>query len=633
MDQLTELYRNKALDLQKKIALLENQLSLVEKRLDDYEAPTTEERKKAEEVATKAREERKKTEEESQKLQARYSEELKKATEAVGAERQKLTGKYDTEDPSVKLDALRRVLFDNPEFAEILPEEEYVKLTGGISKPLVIGKSKTGTMVHQAYEPEEKQKESGVEYKTVAPAYKAYRESMGRQAAERVKEFVTDPEALKAGLALAAASAVAAPVVAVGAAGLGAYSAKQQAEAGYYGAAAIDAALGLLPFAGGRKAFSFKAPGRTRGTFSGEPAPVKPEVSAKPSAEPAAPAWPKVEPVEPFAPKIDSTISFKPRYRLVKGMFGEPKVELIGEPLAPRRPGWTEKRRSGYYVGRQAPEAPPPGPKPAEVPVEVPSKVETVPPEHFGTTSPKPSETPSAAKVAGALAALPGVESAVMAPLPKEIPAVPAIVSRMMGWEKAPTITIKTAEAAPKAPSTTPAKPATPSPKGGGPVAAVAAVPSAPAKAETAAPETAKTKAPAKAPATKAEAEKPVKAETPAKDEKPAPEEPEVVPAEIPAEVVTQVPAQVPAQIKAQEIAAVGGPPELPRKPPQGKTPTPKPPKKGPPPKRPPPSIPFFDSGRGGGEAIQGPRGETARLDLGLAADALGKYSKYYRIA
>ena len=30
---------------------------------------------------------------------------------------------------------------------------------------------------------------------------------------------------------------------------------------------------------------------------------------------------------------------------------------------------------------------------------------------------------------------------------------------------------------------------------------------------------------------------------------------------------------------------------------------------------------------------MKSPQGQVARLDLGLAADALGKYSKYYRIA
>jgi hypothetical protein len=129
MDQLTELYRNKVLDLQKKIALLENQLSLMEddrvSRGKDVIAAQTQEAqrigmgipsKEAQEKEAKKREE--------------FDKDIRKQSMLVAAEQEKITGKYDREDPSVKQQALLRVLMDKPELSDLVPEQEYVKLIG-----------------------------------------------------------------------------------------------------------------------------------------------------------------------------------------------------------------------------------------------------------------------------------------------------------------------------------------------------------------------------------------------------------------------------------------------------------------------------------------------------------------------
>jgi hypothetical protein len=726
MDQLTELYRNKVLDLQKKIALLENQLSLMEddrvSRGKDVIAAQTQEAqrigmgipsKEAQEKEAKKREE--------------FDKDIRKQSMLVAAEQEKITGKYDREDPSVKQQALLRVLMDKPELSDLVPEQEYVKLTGSLTSPLVLTKGKTGRIEHQGFLPDMEDVEARqsmlqgptpeggnvADYmKVVTPAHKAFKDqSEWQKFVTKTAEAAKDPESIKTALGMAIPFGVArkagqlalTPVVksleaAAAKAGAGTAAKTAATVAATAAKAAPDVALlgyggyevgkgiaaereaaekgqkvttwqetigklvpglvyGAPGFAVGQGAFgTVGAAGRVRGTFSGRPAGApEPEVSPKPTKAPAVEAKPEVSPkpaktsgailtladikdmvTDPLAyirrsaearrlsqPKpevgaefgkppqwrpdraptaeqdIPLTATVKPRVRVGKGMFGEPKIELVDYPI------------------------------PGEV---------SPPPSVSVGTSPKPSAAPSPAKAVGVAATLPAVEAGVRAPLPAEIPSVPAMVARMTG-EAAPEPTITTAKPAvevPAAPSRSPAKPATPAPRGGGLPTAPVTTPSAPSAV-----------APSTAPETKGQEKAPEPTATKAKEETKAEQEARV-PAtkdETTIKATDQIPAKVPEQIPSQvtdttvtqaaavaAAAAAGGPPNVPPKvvpsPPKPPSPQRTPPKK---PGR--GNIPFFDTGREGGGAMKGPEGQVARLDLGLAADALGKYSKYYRIA
>lgn len=720
MDQLTELYRNKALDLQKKIALLENQLSLMEddrvsRGKDVIAAQTQEAQRIGMGIPSKE------AQEEEAKKREEFDKEIRKQSMLVAAEQEKITGKYDREDPSVKQQALLRVLMDKPELSDLVPEQEYVKLTGSLTSPLVLTKGKTGRIEHQGFLPDMEDVEARqsmlqgptpeggnvADYmKVVTPAHKAFKDqSEWQKFVTKTTEAATDPESIKTALGMAipfgmarkAGQLVLSPVVksleaAAAKAGAGAAAKTAATVAATAAKAAPDVALlgyggyevgkgiaaekeaaekgqkattwqetvgklvpglvyGAPGFAAGQGAFgTVGAAGRVRGTFSGRPVGApEPEVSPKPTKAPAVEAKPEASPKpaktsgailtladikdmvtdpvgyirraaearrlsqpkpeigaefvkpkqEPFTPEIDLESTVKPRVRIGKGIFGEPKIELVDYPM------------------------------PSEV---------SPPPSVSVGTSPKPSAAPSPAKVAGVAATLPAVEAGVRAPVPAEVPSVPAIVSRITG-EAAPEPVITTTKPAvevPAAPSRAPAKPATPAPRGGGLPTAPVATPSAPA-----------TVAPSTAPETKGEEKAPEPTATKAKEETKAEQEARV-PAtkdETTIKATEQIPAQVPEQIPAQvtdttvtqtvavaAAAAAGGPPNVPPKvvpsPPKPPSPQRTPPKK---PGR--GNIPFFDTGREGGGAMKGPQGQVARLDLGLAADALGKYSKYYRIA
>lgn len=83
--------------------------------------------------------------------------------------------------------------------------------------------------------------------------YKGPPEGFGNQVTNRLKEIASDPwtyGALATGalLAMSPLAPIAIPAMAITGAGLGGWNAYQQASEGDYGAATVDAALGLLPF-------------------------------------------------------------------------------------------------------------------------------------------------------------------------------------------------------------------------------------------------------------------------------------------------------------------------------------------------------------------------------------------------
>lgn len=671
MDQLTELYRNRALDLQKKIALLENQLSLMEddrvsRGKDVIAAQTKEAQRIGMGIPSKE------AQEEEAKKQEEFDKEIRKQSMLVAAEQEKITGKYDRDDPSVKQQALLRVLMDKPELSDLVPEQEYVKLTGSLTSPLVLTKGKTGRIEHQGFLPDMEDVEARqsmlqgptpeggnvADYmKVVTPAHKAFKDqSEWQKFVTKTAEAAKDPESIKTALGMAipfgvarkagqlvltpvvksleaaaakagagtaaktaatvaATAAKAAPDVAL--LGYGGYEVgkgiaaeKEAAEKGQKATTWQETVGKLVPglvygapgFAAGQGAFgTVGAAGRVRGTFSGRPVGApEPEVSPKPTKAPAVEAKPEASPkpaktsgailtLADIKDMVTDPVGYIRRAAEARRL-SQPKPEIGAEFVKP-------KERSSFEeleVLQFAPEIDLTStvkprvlvgkgmfgePKIELVDYPMPGEVSPPPSVSVGT-SPKPSAAPSPAKVAGVAATLPAVEAGVRAPVPAEVPSVPAIVARMTG-EAAPEPVITTAKPAvevPAAPSRAPAKPATPAPRGGGLPTAPVATPSAPAAV---APSTAPTPAPTEAPA-------------PAPSPGPTPTIPPVRP------------------IK----------------------PTPPKPKRTPPNRPPlPPPIPFFDTGREGGGAMKSPQGQVARLDLGLAADALGKYSKYYRIA
>lgn len=146
-------------------------------------------------------------EEKQSKLLQKYYEELEKAIEAERAFQKKITGKDVEVDDAIRLQAIKQVVFANPDLSDAISKEDYLKLTGSETKPLVVTKGKDRTLLHQTALTDEdvkKAQEAGQEIKVVTPAHKSFKEAGSKEKLTRIAiETATDPEAIKSAITMA----------------------------------------------------------------------------------------------------------------------------------------------------------------------------------------------------------------------------------------------------------------------------------------------------------------------------------------------------------------------------------------------------------------------------------------------
>jgi hypothetical protein len=415
MDQLTNLYRNRAIQLQNKVRLLEQLLSEKEDKEPNVYRQSEASAAIQQPWRVAAGQEASMSEKQMSELQARFEKELKKETLLRKAQEEKnlaamppemrkeyLKGAEKITDEMVRDQALKAVVFKHPELSDVLPEEDYVKLAGSLTSPLVV--SQRGTFYeHQpnlssealeglaaAQQAGQGPTEDGgnrVGFQIVTPAHKSFKDAGSwEKFVTKTIEASKDPENIKSAFAMGlpigvahrgtqlllkpvvgaleragaktAAKAVSAIPSAALATGLAAGTAidvaqeRERAAKGLsvtsweetLGRLAPSLVAGLPTFSAGRGVFgTVGAAGRAR-VPSGMAPSARGEMSLKP--EPARAAGPKppetkfeVPKQEPFAPKMEPMTDIKPRVRMVRGKYGEMTFELVGERGQVQVPG------------------------------------------------------------------------------------------------------------------------------------------------------------------------------------------------------------------------------------------------------------------------------------------------------
>jgi hypothetical protein len=313
-----------------------------------------------------------------------------------------LKGADKITDEMVRDQALKAVVFKHPELSDVLPEQDYERLAGSLTSPLVV--SKRGTFYeHQpnlssealeglvaAQQAAQGPTEDGgnrVGFQIVTPAHKSFKDAGSwEKFVTKTIEASKDPENIKSAIAMGipvgiarkggqlllkpvvgaieragaktAAKAVSAiPDVALGTALVAgtAIDVAQERERAAKGLSSTtwqetlgrlvpSLAYGAPGFATGQGVFgTVGAAGRSR-ISSGMVPSARGEISVKP--EPARAAGPKlpetkfeVPAQEPFAPKMEPMTDVKPRVRMVRGKYGEITFELVGERGQVQVPG------------------------------------------------------------------------------------------------------------------------------------------------------------------------------------------------------------------------------------------------------------------------------------------------------
>jgi chemotaxis protein histidine kinase CheA len=415
MDQLTNLYRNRAIQLQNKVRLLEQLLSEKEDKEPNVYRQSEASAAIQQPWRVAAGQEASMSEKQMSELQARFEKELKKETLLRKAQEEKnlaamppemrkeyLKGAEKITDEMVRDQALKAVVFKHPELSDVLPEEDYVRLAGSLTSPLVV--SQRGTFYeHQpnlssealeglaaAQEAGQGPTEDGgnrVGFQIVTPAHKSFKDAGSwEKFVTKTIEASKDPENIKSAIAMGipvgiarkggqlllkpvvgaieragaktAAKAVSAlPDVALGTAlvagtGMDIAQERERAAKGLstttgqetLGRLVPSLAYGALGFAAGQGVFgTVGAAGRARVPSAMLPS-ARGEMSLKP--EPARAAGPKlpetkfeVPKQEPFAPNMEPMTDVKPRVRMVRGKYGEITFELVGERGQVQVPG------------------------------------------------------------------------------------------------------------------------------------------------------------------------------------------------------------------------------------------------------------------------------------------------------